>query len=234
MAAPGQTEHEPAPEENPWTQTRFAREGTGVEFERLQFFTDAIYAIAATLIAVEIGIPTLKHHDSAHELLDMLGDKAPRIGAFFIAFAVLGFYWATNHRFTRALGAVTTTYVGVVLVYLAFVAFLPFPAGLMGEYVHNPIAVSSFAVAAALVSAMEVALFVVARRQALFQYAVSDDAARWAVIGSLAPVVLFLVSVPVMFGNTWVGMGVWTLMVPIGAALERFRPDEFRQPPPPG
>ncbi|MDX6644168.1 MAG: potassium channel family protein [Solirubrobacteraceae bacterium] len=230
MAANGLSEQENrATDENPWTQRRFAREGPGVEFERVQFFCDAVFAIAATLIAVEIGIPALKDHNSTHELLDMLGDRAPRIAAFFIAFAVLGFYWAANHRFTRALGAVSTTYTGFVLVYLAFVAFLPFPAGLMGEYVHNPVAVSAFAVSAALVSGMEVALFVVARRQALFRFPLSDDAARWAVIGSLAPVGMFLASVPVMFVNTWVGIGVWVLNMPVGAALERFRPEVFRK-----
>jgi hypothetical protein len=40
---------------------------------------------------------------------------------------------------------------------------------------------------------------------------------------------MFLASVPVMFVNTWVGIGVWVLNMPVGAALERFRPEVFRK-----
>ena len=50
-------------------------------------------------------------------------------------------------------------------------------------------------------------------------------------IGSLAPVGLFLVSIPVMFANTWVGIAVWFLNAPLGAILERARPDIFRKRP---
>ncbi|MET0200669.1 MAG: TMEM175 family protein, partial [Gaiellaceae bacterium] len=58
------------------TPNRYEREpGSGLSFERVAFFTDAVFAIAMTLIVVSIGVPTLRDHDDARELWDALWDQ---------------------------------------------------------------------------------------------------------------------------------------------------------------
>ena len=53
---------------DPWSRRYYPREGDGVGFDRVVFFSDAVFAIAITLMAVEIGVPEIEEPDSTHAL----------------------------------------------------------------------------------------------------------------------------------------------------------------------
>ena len=53
----------------------------------------------------------------------------------------IGGYWTANHRFTARLGSIDPPQIALVVGYLAFVAFLPFAVGTLGEYFSNPLSV---------------------------------------------------------------------------------------------
>jgi uncharacterized membrane protein len=207
--------------------TRWTRRGDGLEFDRVAFFTDAVFAIAMTILVVAIAVPSLRHAASGSDLLGRLDDKSSEFIAFFIGFAVLGNYWTANHRFVGYLAATSPRFVGWNLVYLAFVAWLPFPTALLGTYDRNPVAVSLFAVSAAIVSGLEATLFRIAQRDGLFRGPVPDPAYRHAMRAALVPVVFFLLSVPIAFLDTYVAIAVWALTVPGEILLDRTKPEGF-------
>jgi uncharacterized membrane protein len=183
-----------------WNRSFYPREGNGVGFDRVVFFSDAVYAIALTLIAVEIGLPDVKGDTASPALLwEALQDKGPRIGAYVVAFVWVAVYWRANHRFTMTLRGMSSAYVGSVLLYLGFVAFLPLPAAVLGEYWDNPLAVTLFAVYGGIVSSLEVLLLWVADRQNLFLAPLSRPFFRENWMGSLTPVVAFIVSIPIAY-----------------------------------
>jgi TMEM175 potassium channel family protein len=184
--------------DDPWTIRRYPREGNGAGFDRLIFFSDAVFAIALTLAAVEIGIPEIED-PSPSALWEALVSKGPQLVGYLVAFLWVAFYWRANHAFTATLKAISSRYIVAVLGYLALVAFLPIPAALLGEYLDNPVAVAVFAVFAALLSAMEVVLWVVADRDDLFLVPPTPTFRRQAILGSLTPVPAFLISIPVGF-----------------------------------
>ena len=206
---------------------RWRRHGEGLEFERAAFFTDAVFAIAMTLLIVAVAVPSLRHTASSSDLLGALDDKKSEFFAFFIGFAALGNYWIANHRFFGYLGSVSSGALALTLVYLAFVAWLPFPTALLGTYDRNPVAVSLFAASAGLVSALEAMLMRQAQRDGLFRRPVPDAAYRFAMQGSLLPVVFFLVSIPVAFVDTYVAIAIWFLTLPGETLLDRRRPVGF-------
>ena len=203
---------------------RYPREGQGVEFDRVANFTDAVFAIALTLIAVELHPPPLDVEDDPIELLHSLGEMGDELIIFFVAFAVMGSYWLANHRFVAGLRGMDSSYVSWVLPYLAMVAFLPFPADMMGRYFDNPVAVSFFAVNMAAVSFLEWLLLWRAHVGDLLIHPLAPEAYRWASIGALAPVPVFLASVPVMWIDTRLGLATWALNAPIGIYLNRRAP----------
>ena len=203
---------EPDSQADPWTAKFYPREGGGVGFERAVFFSDAVYAIALTLVAVEIGIPELEGPDTPAALFSALVDKGPRFAAYAVAFVWVALYWRANHRFTSTLRGVSTKYLLALLVYLGFVAILPIPASTLGEYSGNPVAIGFFAIFAALVSAMEVILLAVAQRDQLFLKPLSSAQFKQAVFGGLTPVVAFLVSIPVAFVSTWLAVVAWLVL----------------------
>jgi uncharacterized membrane protein len=104
--------------------TRYPRPGERDDFGRVMGFTDAVFAIAMTLLVVEIGVPeTLAGRpDDPGALLDAFADKGPLLFAFFLGCYIIGFYWAAHHRFMSWLDAVDRGFVLLTVVYLAFVA----------------------------------------------------------------------------------------------------------------
>jgi uncharacterized membrane protein len=208
---------------------RYPREGAGVEFDRVLFFTDAVFAIAITLLVVEVGLPEVAEgldRDSARNLWDAMADKLPVIAAFFLGCFAIGGYWMANHRFAARLGWIDGRQIFVVIVYLALVAFLPFSVGTLGEYATNPVSVVIFAGNLAAVSLMEVVAFWRAGRSELFDPPIPDDVQRWAMLMSASPVAVFVLSIPIAFIRPWLGVLTWFLTVPLQILFMRWRPPE--------
>jgi uncharacterized membrane protein len=193
------------------------------EFNRVLAFSDGVYAIAMTLLVVGIGLPTLTDGSDEGELLGDLGDLFPEIFSFFLSFVVIGRYWLAHHEFFAHLRAVDTRFIRIHLIYLAFVAFLPFPTDVLGNYFENAIATTLYALTVALVSGLEVVLFACAHRSGLLRRPLPDDVYRWGVAMSLSPVVFFLVSIPVAFVNTTAAVATWFLFVPLQVLYLRRR-----------
>jgi uncharacterized membrane protein len=187
-------------------------------------FSDGVFAIAITLLVVGIAVPTLADGDSIDELADALHDLAPNFISFFISFGVIGRYWVAHHHFFALLARADGGLVGINLLYLAFIAFLPFPTALLGTYFENPLSVSLYAVMVAIVSGLEVVLFRHAHRRGLLSEEMPADVYRWGVIGSLSPVAFFLASVPVAFASTTLAVSLWFLGIPFGILADRWKP----------
>ncbi len=208
------------PSASAWTRNFYPRLGDGVAFDRVVFFSDAVFAIALTLAAVEIGIPEVDAEDtsSVQAMWEAIQDKLPGVFGFLVAFGVVAFYWRANHRFTMTLRGMDQTYVGAVILYLGLISLLPLPAAMLGEYADNPLAVSVFALYASAVSGMEVVLFLVADRRGLFLAPLSGPFRRQQVVGSLTPLAVFLTSIPLAYVNPAAAM-VWWLVGSVGAGF---------------
>lgn len=151
------------------------------------------------------------------------------LAAFFLGCFVIGSYWAAHHRFMATLDAVDRGFIGLTVVYLAFVALLPFPTGVLGEFSSNPISMVAFALNMAAVSSIEAVMLVHARRRDLLRDQLSDDVYSWVLRMELSPVALFLVSMPVAFVAPWLAVVVWSLSVPLQAIWNRRRPGTASQ-----
>jgi uncharacterized membrane protein len=206
--------------------TRYPRPSQRDDFGRVLSFTDGVFAIAMTLLVVEIGVPETVEgaSDDPAALLGAFADKGPLIFAFFLGCYVIGFYWAAHHRFMSWLDAVDRGFVLLTVVYLTFVALLPFPTGVLGEFGENPISVVAFALNMGAVSGMETVLFAYARRRRLFQDELPDDVYRWALGSSLLPVLAFALSIPVAFAVPWLAIAMWFLAIPLQTVWARHRP----------
>jgi uncharacterized membrane protein len=206
------------------------RRGDDPEFSRLAAFTDGVYAIALTLLVLNIRVRDLRDEDSTAAMWSALSDLTPDLIAFCIAFVLLGRYWITHHDFYSSLGAIDRGLIGLNLTYLIFVAFLPFPTSLIGEYEGNPVALLVFALVLAAISGMETIMFVHAHRNGLLRSPVSSAVLRWGVLASLAPVAVFLVTMPFAFFSTTGVLLSWAvLMSLLGRVIGRIAPEEVRR-----
>lgn len=117
----------------------------GLSPERLVFFTDAIFAIAMTLLAVELERPDRQQLASARALGDFLVDQRDSYLAFVLAFVLLWSVWRRHHTLTDRIGRVSKAFATWHLPFLLLVAFLPFPTAVVGTSNNNPLAQTLFA-----------------------------------------------------------------------------------------
>jgi uncharacterized membrane protein len=103
------------------------------QVERLIFFSDAVFAIAITLLVIELRLPELTEkstHGFIHALMQML----PNFFGFMLSFFVIGAFWAAHHRVFRWVLKTDETLVWANLRLLLVIAFLPFPTAVLAEH----------------------------------------------------------------------------------------------------
>ncbi|MEU1671209.1 TMEM175 family protein [Streptomyces roseifaciens] len=122
-----------------------ARSEPGSSPERLAFFTDAIFAIAMTLLAVELERPHEKELASARALGSFLADQQGSYLAFALAFVLLWSVWRRHHKLMDQIGGLSKAFTAWHAPLLLLVAFLPFPTALIGASIGNPLAQTLFA-----------------------------------------------------------------------------------------
>jgi uncharacterized membrane protein len=187
------------------------------DFDRVGYFSDAVFAIAMTLLVVGIGLPKLAN---PAELGDELRDLEPEILSFFISFFVIGAYWRAHHDFFSRLKAVDRRFMLLNLFYLAAIAFVPFPTGLIGAYEEQPEAFVLYAVTLAVASGFDVVNLWYARRHDLLRQPVAANRYPGVVVEQLIPVIVFLGSIPIaLFWDTtpallsWLAIALWEPLV---------------------
>ncbi|MGW0870999.1 TMEM175 family protein [Streptomyces sp. NPDC002740] len=122
-----------------------ARPEPGFSPERLAFFTDAIFAIAMTLLAVELERPDEQELASARALGRFLVDQRGSYLAFALAFVLLWSVWRRHHKLMDQVGELSKAFAAWHAPFLLLVAFLPFPTAVMGASITNPLAETLFA-----------------------------------------------------------------------------------------
>jgi len=205
------------------TSPRYARHSPSLEFDRVAFFSDAVFAIAMTLLVVGIGIPNVPNKGFEHAL----DGKIPEITSFFVSFVVIGYYWLAHHRFVSQLVAVEPGIMMLNLVFLAAIAFMPFPTALVGKYEEFAITVVIYAVTLGTASLLEVAMFARAQQQRLFRTVLPPDVFRFGVVAALVPVVAFVISIPIAFVDPTLALVSWLVVFPAERIVDkRLKPPE--------
>ncbi|MBE7188912.1 TMEM175 family protein [Jatrophihabitans endophyticus] len=118
-------------------------EPEGIDPGRTLALTDAVVAIAMTLLALDLK-PTLERTASTHRLAVYLGHHLGQYAAFAIAFALIAQYWMAHHQLMRGVRRASPRLMAETLVFLFAITLMPLSTYLTGTY-SNPLANSIFA-----------------------------------------------------------------------------------------
>jgi len=102
--------------------------------ERLTFFSDAVFAIAITLLVIEVHVPEI-HPATEAGLQQALLDQTPKYIGFLVSFLVIGRFWLGHHRMFGILRRADNRLIVANMALLLGVAFMPFPTAVFSEYV---------------------------------------------------------------------------------------------------
>lgn len=103
----------------------------GTEVERTIYFSDAVIAIAITLLALELRLP---QDLASGELLRHLVGLIPRLYTFLISFWVIAAYWMAHHRIFNYIRAYDGGLLRINFLFLMWIVLVPFSSSLMGGY----------------------------------------------------------------------------------------------------
>jgi uncharacterized membrane protein len=135
------------------------------QVERLMFFSDAVFAIAITLLIIEVKLPHLEVLTNG-ALIDAFRAITGQLVGFVISFFVIAAFWAAHHRAFQWVERADAKLVWANLRYLLFIAFLPFPTAVMSEYISVPLAVAFYALMLAAAALFQVLLWQYALKNA--------------------------------------------------------------------
>lgn len=128
------------------------------ELDRIVFFSDAVFAIAITLLVLSIEVPQIPENLVAEELLDQLFDLGRNMLSYVLSFLVIFSFWTVHHSMFSSIRGYDRGLLWLNGLFLMAVAFLPFPSALLGEYGDQQLVVAiyggSMAVTRLLLSAV--------------------------------------------------------------------------------
>jgi uncharacterized membrane protein len=143
------------------------------KLERLTFFSDAVFAIAMTLLVIEVRLPEL-HTVTERSLAQALADLLPNYIGFIISFLVIGRFWMGHHRLMAMIEGAEPPLVRANLVLLMAIAFMPFPTAVLSDYSFTRVAIGFYTTYLLLVGLANVRIITVALR-----HLVRDDPAAF-------------------------------------------------------
>jgi uncharacterized membrane protein len=178
--------------------------------ERIIFFSDAVFAIAITLLALEIRLP--EDAVSAEIGTAMVAIWGKYL-SFLISFLTIGGFWIGHHRKFRHIERYNMRFMWLNLLALLCITFLPYPTALVGSYGDQPAPVVFYALWINVTALAFWALWQYAVRRGLVSAGLDPAVIRRESRRSLTPIPIFLLSIPIAFIQPYAAEALWVVVV---------------------
>jgi uncharacterized membrane protein len=189
--------------------------------ERLIFFSDAVFAIAITLLALDIRLPIGGEAPSNAQLLDQLLGVWHKYLAYLISFLAIGSFWMAHHRRFQFIKRYDRGLMMLNLLFLMVIAFVPFPTSVISES-GNRMATIFYALTMTLAGLMLTAIWWYAtRHNRLTDPHLDQQQRRRQLVALLFTVTLFALSIGLAFLSEDLARLSWLLAVPISRYGQR-------------
>ncbi len=170
------------------------REGNEIEFARIVAFSDGVFAIAITLLVLSLHIPEHLHGES---LGSALWEQRQDLLAYAISFAVIGRFWVIHHRFFGDVVGFDGRLLALNILYLAWIALIPFSSEVLGDHGRDTDAVVLYAVNLAVVAVLGWVMAFDAQRAGLAT--IDRRQEREFRVRAFFVAIVFLASIPLAF-----------------------------------
>jgi uncharacterized membrane protein len=200
--------------------------------ERIVFFSDAVMAIAITLLAIDLKLPEIDPSHALTEVPRQLASIGPSFMTFFISFVVIGIYWTSHHRYFVYIKRYDGRLIVLNLMFLFFIVCMPFVANLLGRYTDVPIVLILYTLAVAALGISMALIWWYASRTHLISEELDAQSIRMINVRLYTSPIMFLLAVPFAYVSSTAVILVWWLsplavlaaMRIFGKAVDRKKP----------
>ncbi len=199
------------------------RQGSGDDegTDRINALSDGVFAIAITLLVLNIGVPDDIPADRvAQDLPGRLDELIPELLSYAISFLVIGSYWMAHRAIFQKIRAVDRGLMWLNILFLMFVAFLPFPTALLDEYPNDqlPVALYAGSLAVARLPLTAIWWYATHNRRLVHEH-LDARTVRWHRIRGLGIPLIFLLSIGVSFISLTTAKLTWILLFVIDIVI---------------
>jgi uncharacterized membrane protein len=189
------------------------------ETERLITFSDGVFAIAITLLVLDISVPTVPPGESTAVLPTLVVEQWHELFGYVFSFLVIGSYWVLHRRVFVYIDRHDRRLIWLNLLFLLFVAFLPYATALFTAY-PDRFGVMFYAGTQAVTGTLLAGLWFYASRKRLVQEGISTRALAIQTARFFVLPAVFLLSMGIAFVNPLAAILCWLLVVPLTALFE--------------
>ena len=202
-----------------WKQTRIystkphwvAQDALGLE--RIIFFSDAVFAIATTLLALELRLPEGDGLLDRTQLTAQLASMWQEYTAFFLSFMGIGSFWIAHHRKFRYIKRYDNRLMMFNLLFLLVIAFIPFPSAVISRY-PDFAATAFYAATMAMAGLLLTGLWWYAsRKNRLVDPGIDPRINRYQFAGPLLASTIFLLSIVIAHYSGYLSRLSWLLIL---------------------
>lgn len=196
-----------------------------LETKRIEALSDGVFAIAMTLLILELKVPEIGHGAAASELPRGLLALWPKFLCYVISFITLGVYWVAHHLHFLSIKRADRMLLWINILILMAISLIPFTTALIGEYVTARLPVMVYGVNLVCVGL----LLELHWRYATKGHRLVDADLDPALIRSVSQVILlgpaiYLAAIALCFVSTWISIALYLLvnflyMIPGGLHL---------------
>jgi uncharacterized membrane protein len=198
-----------------------SKQSTAMGTGRIEAFSDGVFAVAITLLVLNLQVPDIASRLVSRELWPDLLSLWPKVLIYMLSFMIVGIYWVGHHNIFHCIEYSDRTLLWLNLLLLMCIVFLPFPTAIVGKY---PLQQSSVVIYGCTVILTGLAL------EALWLYAtidfrlvdkdISPQLIRTATKKNMTGPIIYICSIGISFFSISVSLLLF-LLVPIVYILYR-------------
>ena len=204
-----------------------SREGeTGRDRDRIVNLSDGVFAIAITLLILDIRVPNIPENMVSSQLLGALLSLWPKYLGYILSFVGISAFWLIHHSIFRPIRSYDRILLYLNFLFLMVVAFVPFPTSLLGEYGNHQLPVAIYAATLAVGRLLLTAIhWYSTRNDRLLDEPQDPATVRFFLIRGLTIPVIFLLSIVISFFSVSVAIWTWFVMLAVDTVVthRRFR-----------
>jgi uncharacterized membrane protein len=180
---------------------------------RIEMLTDGVFAIVATLLVLDIHVPSLGAGHTSEEFWHALGESVPTLVAFVFSFLTILIYWINHDSLSKAITRYPYRLIWLNLLLLLWITLIPFTTKFIAEYPDELVAVLVYGFVMFMTALTALVTYAyIAFRADLLAPAV-DRAARMRLLRRWASgPVLYLVAIAAAFLDTRIALAVYAVV----------------------
>ncbi len=203
---------------------RLRERETRKDRDRIVNLSDGVFAIAITLLVLDIRVPDIPENLVASELSRELLSLWPKYLGYFLSFVGISTFWMIHHSIFRPIRAYDRILLYLNFLFLMVVAFVPFPTSLLGEYGNHQLPVAIYAATLAMGRLLLTALhWYSTKHERLLEEPQDPATVRFFLIRGLTIPAIFLLSIVISFFSVSAAIWTWFIMIAIDAIILRAR-----------